>query len=561
MAERPVIRRCAIYTRKSSEEGLDQAYNSLAAQRDACAAYIVSQKHEGWIDTTKVYDDGGFSGGNLQRPALQELMQDMARGEIDIIVVYKIDRLTRSLADFAQLTEVLDRHNVSFVAVTQQFNTSTSMGRLTLNVLLSFAQFEREVAGERIRDKIAASKRRGMWMGGHPPLGYEVRERKLVVIPEEAEKVRCLFERYLELRSVQLLRRDLAKSGMQSKRKVLQDGSIVGGVTMSRGAIYTILNNRLYVGLIHHKGEYFPGEHEAIVDKDLFDKVQQVLAQQGPGEEARRKLASPALLKGLAFDAQGERLQPNHCSKGRTKYRYYSSQSLLKKGKIEANGGFRVPAQDLEKIVIGSLAGHLRRKDWVSRALSHLGDIPAAIERASAVAADLERQPIANSGLLHQLVSRVTIDKTNIRVAMNRDKFELLLGQVTQISPSPFYGLPLEIDITSHLLRCGKQMRLVIGETDTQSEPDPRLIGEILRAKRWFDALSSGRSPTIAALAKAEGVSASYVSLKISLAFLAPDIVEAIIDGNQPVSLTPERLKKACPLPASWAEQRALLLA
>lgn len=562
MVDRPVIRRCAIYTRKSSEEGLDQAYNSLAAQRDACAAYIASQKHEGWIATTKVYDDGGFSGGNLQRPALQELIQDMAKGEIDIVVVYKIDRLTRSLADFAQLTEVLDRHNVSFVAVTQQFNTSTSMGRLTLNVLLSFAQFEREVASERIRDKIAASKRRGMWMGGHPPLGYEVRERKLVVIPQEAEKVRHLFQRYLELRSVQLLRRDLAKSGMQSKRKVLQDGSIVGGVTMSRGALYTILNNRLYVGLIHHKGEYFPGEHEAIVDKDLFDKVQQVLAQQGPGEEARRKLASPALLKGLVFDAQGERLQPNHCSKGRTKYRYYSSQSLLKKGKIEANGGFRVPAPDLEKIVIRSLAGHLRRRDWVSKALPHVGDIPAAIERASGVAADLERQPIANSGLLPQLVSRITIDKTNIRMTVNRDRFEeLLLGHGTQNTPYPFNGLALEIDITSHLLRCGKQMRLVINETDTLSEPDPRLIGEVLRARRWFEALSSGKAPTIAALAKAEGVSASYVSLKISLAFLAPDIVEAIIDGNQPVSLTPECLKKACPLPAAWEEQRALLLA
>ena len=215
MADRPTTRRCAIYTRKSSDEGLDQAYNSLAAQRDACAAYIASQKHEGWTMVQKAYDDGGFSGGTLERPALQDLMEDMGKGQIDIILVYKIDRLTRSLADFAKLTEVLDRHNVSFVAVTQQFNTSTSMGRLTLNVLLSFAQFEREVAGERIRDKIAASKRRGMWMGGHPPLGYEVKARKLLVVPEEAETVRHFFRSYLELRSVQLLRRELASSGMR----------------------------------------------------------------------------------------------------------------------------------------------------------------------------------------------------------------------------------------------------------------------------------------------------------------------------------------------------------
>lgn len=561
MAERPVVRRCAIYTRKSSEEGLDQAYNSLAAQRDACTAYIASQKHEGWMAVAKTYDDGGFSGGNLQRPALQELMEDMAKGEIDIIVVYKIDRLTRSLADFAKLTEVLDRHNVSFVAVTQQFNTSTSMGRLTLNVLLSFAQFEREVAGERIRDKIAASKRRGMWMGGHPPLGYGVNERRLVVIPDEAEKVRYLFQRYLDLRSVQQLRRELASSGTRSKRKVLHDGSVVGGVFISRGSLYTILKNQLYVGLIHHKGEYFPGEHEAIVDKDLFDEVQRILAKQGPGEEARRKLASPALLRGLVFDPSGERLQPNHCSKGRTKYRYYSSQSLLKKGKAETNGGFRIPAPDLEKIVIGAVARHLRRTDWVSTILPDMGDLPSALQKAPGIAADLERQPVANTGLVPQLVNRITIDKMRIRLTLIRAELvELLLGRRPPNCSSPFDNLPLEIEITSHLLRCGKQMRLVIDETEDQPEPNPRLIGEILRARRWFEALSFGKVPTIAALAKAEGVSASYVSLKISLTFLAPDIVEAIIDGRQPVSLTPERLKKACPLPAVWEEQRALLL-
>ena len=564
MAERPVIRRCAIYTRKSSEEGLEQAYNSLAAQRDACTAYIASQKHEGWTLVHKAYDDGGFSGGNLQRPALEDLMEDIGKGEIDIIVVYKIDRLTRSLADFAKLTEVLDRHNVSFVAVTQQFNTSTSMGRLTLNVLLSFAQFEREVAGERIRDKIAASKRRGMWMGGHPPLGYEVKARKLVIVPEEAETVRHLFRRYLALRSVQLLRRELASSGMRSKRKVLQDGSVVGGVIFSRGALYTILKNPLYRGLIQHKGECFPGEHEPIVDDKLFSDVQRALEQQGPGDDARRKLASPALLKGLVFDAQGERLQPTHCSKGRTKYRYYTSKSLLKEGRPQATSGFRVPAPDLEMIIIRSLAGHLRKKQWVAALIHSPGDLPPALQKAQGIAVDIERQPIRNTGMIGDLVARITVDRRNIHLRVNRDRLvALLIGRHPDETQSAPDGLPLEIEITSHLLRCGKQVRLVIDETGDQPDPDPHpgLVGEILRARRWFDALSSGEVPTIATLARVEGVSASYISLKISLAFLAPDIVETIIDGMQPMSLTPERLKKACPLPASWEEQRAFLLA
>ena len=258
MAERPTLRRCAIYTRKSSDEGLDQVFNSLDAQRDACTAFIASQKHEGWVLIDRKYDDGGFSGGSLVRPALQQLLEDMAKGLIDIVVVYKIDRLTRSLADFAKLTEVLDKHEVSFVAVTQQFNTSTSMGRLTLNVLLSFAQFEREVAGERIRDKIAASKRRGMWMGGVVPIGYDVKDRKLVINQQEADTVRYIFNQYLVLKSVQALKEHLDASGIKSKRHIRKDGTETGGNPFFRGALYTILNNPIYRGLISHKKQTFP---------------------------------------------------------------------------------------------------------------------------------------------------------------------------------------------------------------------------------------------------------------------------------------------------------------
>ena len=270
--------RCAIYTRKSSEEGLEQAFNSLDAQREACAAFIASQKHEGWTVLPTLYDDGGFSGGTMQRPALRRLIADIEAGQIDVVVVYKVDRLTRALSDFAKLVEVFDRRGVSFVSITQQFNTTTSMGRLTLNVLLSFAQFEREVTGERIRDKIAASKKKGMWMGGMPPLGYDVKNRKLVVNDDEARIVVDIYRRYLALKSVHALRDELADAGITSKRRMRPDGAEYGGQKLSRGALYLILQNRLYRGEISHKGNSYPGEHPAIVDKPLWDEVQAVLA-------------------------------------------------------------------------------------------------------------------------------------------------------------------------------------------------------------------------------------------------------------------------------------------
>ena len=338
MAERPKVRRCAIYTRKSSEEGLDQVYNSLDAQRDACAAYIASQKHEGWVLVDKHYDDGGFSGGSLDRPALQTLFADLTNGTVDIIVVYKIDRLTRSLADFAKLTELFDKHETSFVAVTQQFNTSTSMGRLTLNVLLSFAQFEREVAGERIRDKIAASKRRGMWMGGRTPIGYDVRDKKLIVNESEAETVRYIFKRYLELKSVKLLQADLEQSGIRSKPHIAKDGTAYGACIMYRGALSHLLTNQIYRGVIAFKGDLYEGEHERIVPEELFLSVQALLSAQGPGEAAKKKLASPAILKGILFDENGNRLQPTHSAKHGRKYRYYVSATKIRDAKTNPDG-------------------------------------------------------------------------------------------------------------------------------------------------------------------------------------------------------------------------------
>jgi site-specific DNA recombinase len=307
--------RCAIYARKSSEEGLEQDFNSLDAQREACEAYIRSQKAEGWRALPDMYDDGGIPGATLERPALQRLLADIAAGWVDTVVVYKVDRLTHSLADFAKIVEIFDARGISFVSVTQQFNTTTSMGRLTLNMLLSFAQFEREVTGERIRDKIAASKRKGMWMGGLPPLGYDVQERKLVINPVEAETVRHIYRRYAELGSVRALRDELNRAGVLSKPRLDRFGRATGGKPLARGALYLLLQNRLYRGEIVHKSTSHPGEHPAIIDPALWDRVQQVLAANRVDHSTGAHRADPSLLAGLIFDAGGERLTPTHANK------------------------------------------------------------------------------------------------------------------------------------------------------------------------------------------------------------------------------------------------------
>src|SRR5687768_2429991 len=361
--------RCGIYTRKSSEEGLEQSFNSLHAQRDACEAFINSQKHEGWILLPTAYDDGDLSGGSMERPSLQRLLEDVRSGLVDIVVVYKVDRLTRSLADFAKLTELFETHGTSFVSVTQQFNTSTSMGRLTLNVLLSFAQFEREVAGERIRDKIALSKRRGMWMGGLPPLGYDGIDHQLVVNEAEAETVRFIFQKYLEIGSITDLQHSLDTTGIVSKRRRFGDGREAGGVPLSRGALYLILRNRLYRGEIAHRGEVHRGNHLPIIDEDLWSKVQDRLA----GQSRRKRGAgsgpshTPALLADRAFDAEGNRLTPTYAIKGDRRYRYYVSAPLVR-GENSANG-IRVPASDLERLVIDAITNHLPDQAWVAQEL------------------------------------------------------------------------------------------------------------------------------------------------------------------------------------------------
>src|SRR5256714_3581642 len=367
---RTKIFRCAIYTRKSSEEGLEQDFNSLHAQRESCDAYIKSQRHEGWTPLPTLYDDGGYSGGSTDRPALKRLLADIQSGLIDVVVVYKVDRLTRSLADFAKIVEIFDAAGVSFVSVTQQFNTTTSMGRLTLNVLLSFAQFEREVTGERIRDKIAASKQKGMWMGGVPPLGYRACDHKLTVVDSEAETVRHIFRRYAALGSVRLLRDELAAQGIGSKRWTSAAGRSWGGKPLARGALYQMLRNRIYRGEIVHRDKSYPGEHIAIVDQGLWQQAQAKLAANAIERSAGERMANPSLLAGLLHDGEGQRLTPTHAVKNGARYRYYVSRRLITGSRGAAPEGLRIPAGEIERLVTSRIGEPLSHPARLSEALA-----------------------------------------------------------------------------------------------------------------------------------------------------------------------------------------------
>ena len=353
--------RCAIYTRKSSEEGLDMEFNSLDAQRESCEAYIASQRAEGWACMREHYDDGGFSGGTLDRPGLKTLIEDIEDGLVDVVVVYKIDRLSRSLMDFSRLVEVFDKHGVTFISITQSFNTTTSMGRLTLNILLSFAQFEREVTGERIRDKFAASRAKGMWMGGFVPMGYDVIDRKLVVNEAEAAIVRHMFQRFVELGSATLLTRELVAKGTLNKR----------GKPVDKGFLYKLFRNRLYLGEAVHKGTSYPGEHHGIITLELWDQVQSILQESPRQRAANTRTQTPALLKGLIFTANGVAMTPTATKKGSRQYRYYTSMDAIRNRAGEGTDGFvRLNAGMVEGAVIQHIRELLRSPEVVARAVA-----------------------------------------------------------------------------------------------------------------------------------------------------------------------------------------------
>ena len=423
--------RCAIYTRKSTEEGLDQEFNSLDAQREAAESYIASQRSEGWVVLPDHYDDGGFSGGTLERPALKRLLVDIEGGRIDVVVVYKIDRLSRSLMDFAKLVEVFDRQGVTFVSVTQSFNTTTSMGRLTLNILLSFAQFEREVIGERIRDKFAASRARGMWMGGHPPLGYDVKDRKLVVNEAEAATVRMIFERFLKLGSATVLVRELTTERVTSKR----------GKPIDKGFLYKLLNNRVYLGEAVHKGVAHPGEHTAIIGRELWDKVHAIIGQSPRSRAANTRAQTPALLKGILFGADGRAMTPTHARKGGRLYRYYVAAGLLK-ADVPPGVVRRAPAAELEAAVVDQLRGLLRAPEiivgtWRS-ARPEIEDLSETEVREALLSLDPiwdELFPAEQARILQLLVERVDVHPDRLDLQLRVDGLQTLVADLRAGKP------------------------------------------------------------------------------------------------------------------------------
>jgi len=501
--------RCAIYTRKSSDEGLDQAFNSLDAQREACEAYITSQKHEGWKALPTLYDDGGASGGNLARPALQQLMADVDAGRVDMIVVYKIDRLTRSLADFAKLVDRLDAAGASFVSVTQQFNTSTSMGRLTLNVLLSFAQFEREVTAERIRDKIAASKKKGMWMGGAVPLGYDKADAGLIICKPEAEIVRILFETYLEVGCVRKLKAYADTNQLRTKTRTTKNEQIIEGKPFSRGRLYHLLANPIYAGKIRHKEDVYYGLHEAIISEELWDKVQALILKNTVERKSRRNASNPSPLAGKVFDADGKPLSPSHTSKSGRRYRYYVS----KRSNEESDRDWRISATELETTV--------------SQAITSDRTVQIESQRFS-VAITLD------------MVTRVKIVDEVLKIGLKlRDAEE-------------------EIQVTAAytLRRRGVENRIVLNKS-AERNPDVTLIKRILNAMDWIDRIKQVQS--ISELAASENVTPEHIARHISFGYLSPRILNAIATGTQRPDIYASQIAKVG-IPAEWVDQDAMFL-
>ena len=530
--ERKVLR-CAIYTRKSTEHNLDLEFNSLDAQREACEAYIKSQAHEGWRLVPDHYDDGGVSGASLDRPALQTLLADVRTGKINTVVVYKVDRLTRSLADFAKLVELFDQYGVSFVSITQSFNTTSSMGRLTLNVLLSFAQFEREVIGERVRDKIAASKRRGIWVGGPVPLGYRVIDKKLVVVPEEAEAVRTIFTRYLELGSMRPLIEDLDRRGIRTKANGLTNGSVRGGIRFGVGSLAHLLKNRFYIGEVVYRGAIHHGEHEPILERELFEAVQAKLAANTVTRQVRLK-GSPAILTGRIFDDRGNRMSPSHSNKLGVRYRYYVSHAILQQRKAEAGSVARVPAAEIEKLVL----------DGVRKHLASMGEA----EHPTAM---------ADRDLIEHYVERVIIKPQALEVRLVPTSEASALTEEPGTKDLPPSQLPTPAITLAWTAPSFAAVKGIVHAPSARRELKPEnrdaLLTAIAKARGWVDDIRLGRIASFGEIAKREGQGERHIRLLAPLAFVSPRIIAAIVDGSAPADLTVTGLARA--LPYSWAEQ------
>lgn len=537
---------CAIYTRKSSEEGLDQAFNSLDAQYEACAAYIASQKGEGWFLVPERYDDGGISGGTLERPAMQRLLADIDAGRVQQIVVYKIDRLTRSLSDFAKIVDRLEARDASFVSVTQSFNTATSMGRLTLNMLLSFAQFEREVTAERIRDKIAASKRKGLWTGGSVPLGYLARDRGLVIDPDSSTLVRAIFDQYETLGALNALKGHADEQGWRTRSKRRTDGAPTGGKPFTTGHLHHILSNPIYAGRVRHKGKVFDGQHEALIEPARWDRIQDQLQASAMRRRGAMYHSAPlSPLIGKLFDETGDRLTPSHTrSRQGARRRYYVSSRLIRRTTNVAPGGWRLPAEPLEQTIDTVLNTALK---VVFKTVS--GEIP--IEAIKTARAELGAFLKTNLAQRCLVIERATIAPGQLSVTLSRDS----VAKALNWPPDAIDAKTLRVDALFRLRKRGVETKVLLRDHET-NRSDPVLLRNIANSQAWLEKIEQGQS--FEQIAAAEGTSARRIRQLLHLAFLAPDILRTVIQGQQPVGLTTESLKDR-DLPLDWNAQRAFV--
>lgn len=536
--------RCAVYTRKSTEDGLEQEFNSLHAQREACEAYILSQRHEGWTLVLQHYDDGGFSGGNMDRPGLKALLADIDAGQVDVIVVYKVDRLTRSLADFAKIVERLDAKSASFVSVTQAFNTTTSMGRLTLNVLLSFAQFEREVTGERIRDKIAASKKKGLWMGGPVPLGYQVIERKLVPVPEEAERVRTIMRLYLEIRSVPTLIERLRDEGIVTKIQLRTSGPHKGGIPFARGSLFHLLKNPVYRGRIVHKGVEYEGEHEAIIPEDLWDAVQAQLQAKAPPRRRPKNDAQSALLTGLLIDPHDRQMVPTYATKHSRRYAYYETRKDLAKPGAASSTRFQQGALDrhvMEHLtqLLGDEHG-LRRLSGLTQANGLRDMFAAATGMFKRLAIRTERKQA-----LRSLLAAIRIKADRIELVLKPSALGLT------DAPCWTWGIPCTAR------KPFREAKLRIDAASAANPSDPAIVVLLAEAAEARDLVHRSPGLSINQIACHEGRCRKQLTKLYRLSHLSPRIVEAIIDGT--LDRMPNRRDLLdVDLPIAWDEQHLL---
>tara|TARA_R110002049_G_scaffold307590_2_gene508538 strand:- start:9746 stop:11386 length:1641 start_codon:yes stop_codon:yes gene_type:complete len=540
--KKPPVKRCAIYTRKSSEEGLDQSFNSLDAQREACEAYIQSQQHEGWQCSKEQLNDAGFSGGNMKRPALVKLIELIKQKVIDIIVVYKVDRLSRSLADFAKLVELFDQYDVSFVSVTQQFNTSTSMGRLTLNVLLSFAQFEREVTGERIRDKITASKKKGMWMGGNVPLGYDVKDRKLFINKKEAKTVQHIYNQYIALKSVRALKQYLDTSRYRTKH----------GKLFSRGALYNLIQNPLYIGQVRHKKNTYTGEHPPIIDLKVWRQVQSILHINRHDYETKRHVDAKSLLAGCLFDDRGNRMSPSHTKKGNKRYRYYVSQALIQHRDSEAGSIARIAAEEIEEAVLTTLTKLVNDTQTLLHIIGYEKPNLALIKSITTQVKNLftQSKENANKTLLVQSIESAIIEKKSLSLNLHPVKLAELFG----LDPIRHDEYKVREPIHWQLNSNGQTLVLKNhSHPKYNSTSALALKKSVIKAMEWNEGLMNSSIKSLREIEEKENLNGSYVRRTLRLAYLSPSTLKAILSESTHPEMNLQKLRTTISL--DWVKR------